>query len=513
MKKILLSVLGVMCCVISYCQQNDPMVDEFTYTPIKVTKVVKDSTALTGATTTSETFSISQEGMSGGTSNAEISETNGELSVSLTGGATYNVPIAVPPGINGVEPAISLSYNSQGGNGLAGFGWNISGISTITRIPSTKFHDNNIDPVDFDNTDRFSFDGQRLMLKSGTYGASGAVYETENYSNLKIISYETSLFGTAYGPLYFVVYYPDGSKAYYGKTTDSRSRTDYAISYWENPQGIKISYKYLIENNSLSISKILYGARTTATPINEIQFVYAARQRPEQSYIGNYSFMRKTILREIKVLGNGVGFRNYFLNHTNTTNLGYDRLTSVQEKSGDNSLSHSPISFNYTTSSSSVNYTGITTDVKIGNIEQRNAEVVSLDLSGDGKMDFIVYPKSASQKNKFWVLKDLESGVGGYPIEVNSGAFEALFPVSWLTHNNKILSGQGIGVIQNAPNNQVKFKVYSNGTTNPIYYQYEKVWNAPTYTDKFSCYDEAIQYRMPQTYFRVILTETDSQMC
>lgn len=482
-------------------QQGINPLDEFTYRTIKVTNITKDSLSLTGATETSTaSMGGSTMSISGGASNPEIGETMGELTVSLTGGASYNIPIAVPPGINGIKPTISISYNSQGGNGLAGYGWNLTGISVITRIPSTKFHDGNNDAVDFNNLDRFSFDGQRLVLKSGTYGASGAQYETENYSNVKIISYGTSPYGTTYGPSYFIVYYPDGSTARYGSTTDSRSRTDYAISYWENPQGVRISYQYVLQDNSLRINKILYGSRTTVTPINEIQFVYGTRQRPEQSYIGNYSFMQKTILKEIRVLGNGVGFRNYFLNHTNATNLGYDRLTSVQEKSGDNSIAHSPVYFNYTTSNSSVNYTGITTDVKIGNIEQRNAEVVSLDLSGDGKMDFIVYPKSASQKNKFWVLKDLESGGFNYPIEVNSGAFEALFPVTWLTHNNKILSGQGIGVIQNVPNNQVKFKVYSNGTTNPIYYQYEKLWNAPTYSDRSSCNAEAIQYRIPQTY-------------
>jgi hypothetical protein len=94
----------------------------------------------------------------------EVGITEGQLSVSLTGGATYSIPISVPPGINGVVPQISLTYNSQGGNGMAGYGWNIAGISAITRIPSTKFHDNDSDQVDFDASDRFALDGQRLIL-------------------------------------------------------------------------------------------------------------------------------------------------------------------------------------------------------------------------------------------------------------------------------------------------------------------------------------------------------------
>ena len=96
----------------------------------------------------------------------EVGVTEGELSVSLTGTASYNIPIAVPPGINGVEPKIALTYSSQGGNGIAGYGWNIAGLSSITRIASSKYHDGISDPVDFDALDRFSFDGQRLIVKS-----------------------------------------------------------------------------------------------------------------------------------------------------------------------------------------------------------------------------------------------------------------------------------------------------------------------------------------------------------
>lgn len=432
--------------------------------------------------------------MKGG-SDFGIGETTGELSVSLTGGANYTVPIAVPPGINGVVPSISLSYSSQGANGLAGYGWNITGVSVITRIASTKFHDNNIDPVDFDATDRFSFDGQRLILKSGTYGANGAQYETENYSNVKIVSYGVSSFGAHYGPSYFIVSYPDGSFAHYGNSSNSRSRTDYAITYWENLQGVRISYSYVFADNSLSISNIKYGSRTTSTPINEVKFIYTTRKRFEQVYIGESptaanSFIRKNLLKEIKILAGSVGYKNYVLTHESNS-LGYERLISVQEKNGENTLAHTPITFNYSTSDATItNDRNIVTELGIGNIEQRNAETVSLDLNGDGKMDFLVYPKTKSLRTKFWVFKELQTGSFNYPITVNSGAFEAIFPVSWLTHNNKLHSSQGIGIVQTAhATNQIKFKVYSDGTTNPIYYQYEKIWNAPTYTNRTSCTD------------------------
>lgn len=46
------------------------------------------------------------------TNSSEVGITEGQLSVSLSGAATYAIPIAVPPGINGVVPQISLAYSS-----------------------------------------------------------------------------------------------------------------------------------------------------------------------------------------------------------------------------------------------------------------------------------------------------------------------------------------------------------------------------------------------------------------
>lgn len=323
---------------------------------------------------------------------SEVGITEGQLSVSLSGAATYAIPISVPPGINGVVPQIGLAYNSQSGSGIAGYGWDISGVSSITRIASTTYHDGIIDPVDFDNLDRFALDGQRLIIKSGTsgtYGADRTLYETESFSNLKITSYGVNPNGANYGPAYFIIEYPDGSKAYYGNSSDSRSITDWSITYWENPQGIRISYNYSLTNNLLNIASIKYGSTGTLAPINEIKFNYANSNWPEQSYIGGQSLTKSKRLASINVIGNGVGFRNYVLDYN--VNI-FEKLEGITEKSGDNSKSYNPLVFYYDLGTDGIVTRQSNSSTGLGEVNSKNSATVSGDFDGDGKMDFVLYP-------------------------------------------------------------------------------------------------------------------------
>ncbi|UNY99767.1 FG-GAP-like repeat-containing protein [Zhouia spongiae] len=497
MKKVIYTI--ALCCSFTLLAQEKENIpsqgDTFTYKRLDILETEKDDSKNSDSYLRNESPQLARSSSSSG-----IGETPGFLSVSLTGAATYEVPIATPPGVRGIAPEISLRYNSQASVGIAGYGWNIGGLSVISRIPSTKYHDSNIDGVDFDSSDRFSLDGQRLVLKSGTYGANGAVYETENYSNLKIISYGTSPYGASYGPSYFIVYYPDGSKAYYGFNSGSKSRTTYAISYWQDHKGVKIDYEYLQSYNSLFISKIKYGTTSgsSTAPINEIRFTYkdissSGYGSYQQAYINNISFIKDKLLTQIESYSNNIRFRRYTLSHTNLS--GYARLNHIQEHSSDLSQKHTWISFQYDTSSDVISYQGLTT-TGLNNVEQRNAKTASLDLTGNGKMDYLVYPNA---KNKFWLFKDVQNGSYNYPYEVNTGAFKSLFPVTWLNHQGKILEGQGIGVVQEGTNNTVNFKVYSNGTTSPIYYQYTKTWNQPTYSYYLSP-NNSTEKRIPFEY-------------
>lgn len=93
--------------------------------------------------------------------------TLGEFSVTQQGASSYSVPLSVSPGTAGMQPTLSFNYNSNSGNSAMGLGWNLSGLSQITRCPATIAQDGFYDPVDYDDNDRFCLDGQRLQLSLG----------------------------------------------------------------------------------------------------------------------------------------------------------------------------------------------------------------------------------------------------------------------------------------------------------------------------------------------------------
>ncbi len=401
----------------------------------------------------------------------EVGVTNGGLSVSLAGAATYTIPIAVPPGLNGVVPQISLNYNSQGGNGLAGYGWNLAGLSQISRIPSTKFHDGISDPIDFDSFDRLALDGQRLILKSGTYGAAGSVYETETFSNVKITAFTS----------HFVVQYPDGSIAHYGNSTDSKSLTTWAITFWQNPQGIRINYFYNLYDNNLNINSIKYGSVGTNQTLNEIIFDYGNKVRREQGYLNGQNIMNTKIIKNILVNSNGVGYRVYNLEHA-VTDLGYEKLIKITEKSGDNSVSLNPTIFDYGSSTQSILDSYQISELN-KTFEYDKYRAINLDFDGNNYEDYVFLGTEGIDNKKLFVYKNLGTSISlQSQIDLsNNGSIESIFPSTTLIGNSNsgfILNPDQTFTVAGRSSvmaNQFFFKTFKfNASTNSMIMDQEK---------------------------------------
>jgi hypothetical protein len=105
---------------------------------------------------------------------AAVGLSRGKLSAQPSGGIGYEMPIIVAPGTAGIQPKLAFQYSSGGRNGALGMGWSIAGISAISRAPQTIAQDGIVRGVDFTLNDRYSMDGQRLIVIGGLDGAAGS---------------------------------------------------------------------------------------------------------------------------------------------------------------------------------------------------------------------------------------------------------------------------------------------------------------------------------------------------
>ncbi|RRN77289.1 VCBS repeat-containing protein, partial [Pseudoxanthomonas sp. SGD-10] len=315
-------------------------------------------------------------------------------------------------------------------------------------------------------------------------------YQTEAYSNIKIISRGVSPYGSNFGPAYFEIHYPDGSKAFYGSNTNSRTQTAYAITYIENPNGIRTIYNYLQNGNTLAISQIAYsGTDAVNSSINQVNFYYTTASRGEQAYVAGTSLFRDKILNKISIVGSGVNFRHYQLTYDNMLFLNYQRLKSIQAYTGDETGVYQPIKFTYNMGSYEI-VKHTFSNLNVSQISRNNMQVVTADFTGNGSMDFLLYPNA---KDKFYAFYDPNpnSSSQQFGYQVNTGLFKEIFPASFLLGNGQMHSGQGIIVVKPNGSNNYKLNMYAAGLSQPVFFQYEKEWgNVPRAPQYYSECDQ-----------------------
>lgn len=302
--------------------------------------------------------------------NTSFHDTQGNIEVNGGGQLQYTLPIALPPGIKSVAPQVNLTYTSGGGNGIAGYGWNLSGITSISRTGKTIEKDGELQGIKLDYSDYYSFNGQRLILRSGEYGKDGAEYATEKYSNIKIksVGRATNILQLLDAPNYFEVTFEDGSQAWYGGWEGSppldypgRTLVEYNIVKWKDAQGNYISYNYTKSNNVAVISSISWGGNETLSKphFNEITFEYNVttnRKLPEVSYVRGEKFVQNNLLNNIVVSTNVDSskkqFKKYKITYKPSTD-NYQFVNDITEYNSNNELEPAnPANFEYNTNQS-----------------------------------------------------------------------------------------------------------------------------------------------------------------
>ncbi len=365
-----------------------------------------------------------------------IGEIEGNVSATGSGGVSYSVPIFTSPGTNGVQPSIALVYNSQGSSGVAGFGWNISGLSAISRTGKNIYHNGIVKPVSYTADDAFLLDGIRLNAITGANGANGTIYAGETETFAKIISNTTV---SPDNPNWFQVTAKDGAVMEFGNSADSRITTDnvQSVMLWRlnkiiDLSGNYIEFKYDNSNRDSRIQQIRYtgNSNTGLLPYNQVNFTYSIRADQNTGYEGGASLSSQYLLDKISIVhtndaGSNEAVKTYRLNY------GFDNVHSLLKELVEFGGDETAASLNSTI----FLYGDPTVNTLVETTAQFNGECITGDFNADGKTDILASTSYYDNNIKF---------SNGYKIYLNPQSsvylYEKTFPAGHIVVENKKLA-------------------------------------------------------------------------
>lgn len=230
-----------------------------------------------------------------------------------TGGSTYGVSIALPPGRAGLQPSVRLGYNSNTGNGLGGIGWNIE-LSSIKRQTDKGV-------PGYTPADTFVFGGEELVPLTNTEGD----WRCENEGGFqRLRQFDADGDGS---PDAWEVTDPNGTRHQFGRFRGVGGRW----SVVENPDksgspaldrtyawlidttidlhGNRIDYEYLQGQGLLYPSRISYNHLGAAS--QEVIFSYETRPDVFDDFRPTFACRFEKRLSRIEVKSQGALVRAY----------------------------------------------------------------------------------------------------------------------------------------------------------------------------------------------------------
>lgn len=206
--------------------------------------------------------------------------------VSPSGAKTYSIPIQVAPDAK-LTPSLSLSYNSQSSSSMAGYGWDLEGISKITLINSNiYYHGKTQGALSSNPKGQFALDGVPLVQNPDSTTQNG--YTLITASGHIIVK---KVIGSSGYVKSFSVSYPNGMKAIYGISVGNpqKTYTSYPITQLTDIDGNRITFTYYSEstNGTYRIKQIYYNYKSATAHDASIVFEYQTNiDDPDKYYAG-----------------------------------------------------------------------------------------------------------------------------------------------------------------------------------------------------------------------------------
>jgi RHS repeat-associated protein len=350
--------------------------------------------------------------------------TPGSFAVTPSGAATYTIPIAIPPGTNGMQPNLSLVYNSQIGNGNLGVGWSLSGLSAVHRCGATLAIDGFKGGVNYGPDDKFCLDGERLI------NTGGVNYRTQHESWKNIQAFFPP------NPTYWYVKSRDGTIYYYGYTPDSQiyAQGQSAVRVWllneiqdRNGNYLTITYQNDTATGDYYPDSIAYTGNGASAPYNVVYFDFENRNDVIQLYQGGSIIQKVQILKDVRsctnttCTGNNGLVRQYNMTYDNNGAVGSSRLISVQECGSDGQTCLPATTFGWQ-GGDNPNFSAARTSAFVANggDSPSNSGFYMTDVSGDGKSDAIFYEPATGNVHVSLSIGRL--GAFAAPVTTNIGA-------------------------------------------------------------------------------------------
>jgi hypothetical protein len=243
----------------------------------------------------------------------------------LTGAFSHSLPLTLPPGRRGMQPALSLNYRSSNANSWTGVGFSLNPgyITRSTRLGPPSYND---------SQDTFYF-----ITDSGT---TELVHLVDNLYQAKIESSFSRFFKEKDDSWQLLA--KDGSQAFFGQTQEAKETGSSATFSWyltktQDTNGNYISYSYIKDSGKSYLSRIDYTGHTSGIqPTNSVEFFLEARTDVPSSYISGAKIATRKRLKEIEVRVKQDLVWRYVLDYGNySSDTGRSLLRSVTQYASD----------------------------------------------------------------------------------------------------------------------------------------------------------------------------------
>ncbi|WP_032927083.1 SpvB/TcaC N-terminal domain-containing protein [Leptospira santarosai] len=306
------------------------------------------------------------------------------------GNVSLSYPIHTPAGRAGVEPKLSLTYSSTGGDGWVGVGWSL-GLGSITRTPEYG-------ALYYDARDSFTWNGTKLVKVAGSTTNENGTYRPEIASEDLVV---LRLMNIESGGIWEVLD-SSGTKTIYGESNTSRiynpaipnQTYSWYLSKTEDKNGNYLQASY--DNSEYSNTRNLYLKEIRYTGnsksgLSARQYVKFITQERDDFYVSNApGFLMKMdkILERIEVgWDNGGKLWEYTPVYETSSDSGRPRLKNIQS-----SKHTTKPEFEYQTSNRYLIWQNVVNQTSSETEDDPNStQYFEGDFNGDGISDILFF--------------------------------------------------------------------------------------------------------------------------